>query len=172
MRTCQSGHERANRRGFLDRITRLSEDNNLSKLFKNNSPSSCSITITSMAPLNVAGLIEFHVLETEPLILRTYCMVSEGPQHPGGRVLWKRQAPELLAGQRRRREGRQSENGRGKQTVGSRKLEESPLLNGPCDTQLTRSSCITITTTTQSWRNKAARLKHQSSNVTRCRAPK
>ena len=27
-----------------------------------------------MAPLRVAGLMEFHVFETEPLILRTYCI--------------------------------------------------------------------------------------------------
>ena len=27
-----------------------------------------------MAPLRVAGLIEFHVLDTEPLILLTYCI--------------------------------------------------------------------------------------------------
>jgi hypothetical protein len=39
-----------------------------------NRPSSCSITITSMAPLRVAGLIEFQVLETGPLRLRTYCI--------------------------------------------------------------------------------------------------
>lgn len=37
-------------------------------------PSSCSITMTSIAPLNVAGLMEFHVFDTEPLILRTYCI--------------------------------------------------------------------------------------------------
>jgi hypothetical protein len=27
-----------------------------------------------MAPLRVAGLMEFHVFETEPLILLTYCI--------------------------------------------------------------------------------------------------
>lgn len=27
-----------------------------------------------MAPLSVAGLIEFQVLDTDPPILRTYCM--------------------------------------------------------------------------------------------------
>ena len=37
-------------------------------------PSSCSTTMTSIAPLRVAGLIEFHVLETEPDKERTYCM--------------------------------------------------------------------------------------------------
>lgn len=37
-------------------------------------PSSCSTTITSMAPLRVAGLMEFHVFETDPLILLTYCI--------------------------------------------------------------------------------------------------
>ena len=37
-------------------------------------PSSCSITITSIAPLSVAGLIEFHVLDTDPPILLTYCI--------------------------------------------------------------------------------------------------
>lgn len=31
--------------------------------------------MTSIAPLRVAGFIEFHVLETEPDIDRTYCMV-------------------------------------------------------------------------------------------------
>jgi len=41
-----------------------------------NVPSSCSTTITSMAPLRVAGLMEFHVFETEPLILLTYCIVD------------------------------------------------------------------------------------------------
>ena len=39
-------------------------------------PSFCSTTITSMAPLSVAGLIEFHVLDTDPPRLRTYCMSS------------------------------------------------------------------------------------------------
>lgn len=37
-------------------------------------PSSCSTTTTSIAPLKVAGFIEFHVLETEPPKLRTYCI--------------------------------------------------------------------------------------------------
>lgn len=37
------------------------------------------MTITSMAPLRVAGLIEFQVLETEPLMLLTYCI----PRHEG-----------------------------------------------------------------------------------------
>ena len=39
-------------------------------------PSSCSSTITSIAPLSVAGLIEFHVLDTDPLMLRTYCILG------------------------------------------------------------------------------------------------
>ena len=30
--------------------------------------------MTSMAPLKVAGLMEFHVLDTEPEIDRTYCI--------------------------------------------------------------------------------------------------
>ena len=30
--------------------------------------------MTSIAPLRVAGLIEFHVFETDPLMLLTYCM--------------------------------------------------------------------------------------------------
>lgn len=34
------------------------------------------MTITSIAPLKVAGLIEFQVLDTEPLILRTYCILE------------------------------------------------------------------------------------------------
>lgn len=38
-------------------------------------PSSCSTTITSIAPLKVAGLMEFHVLDTDPPILRTYCIL-------------------------------------------------------------------------------------------------
>lgn len=41
-------------------------------------PSSCSTTITSIAPLSVAGLMEFHVLDTEPPMLRTYCMSRSG----------------------------------------------------------------------------------------------
>jgi hypothetical protein len=40
-------------------------------------PSSCSTTMTSMAPLRVAGLIEFHVLDTEPEMDRTYCIPLE-----------------------------------------------------------------------------------------------
>lgn len=34
------------------------------------------MTITSIAPLSVAGLIEFHVFETGPLKLRTYCILA------------------------------------------------------------------------------------------------
>jgi hypothetical protein len=30
--------------------------------------------MTSMAPLRVAGLIEFHVLDTDPEMDRTYCI--------------------------------------------------------------------------------------------------
>jgi hypothetical protein len=41
-------------------------------------PSSCSTTMTSIAPLRVAGLIEFHVLDTEPDKDRTYCMAPTG----------------------------------------------------------------------------------------------
>jgi len=37
-------------------------------------PSSCSTTMTSIAPLRVAGLIEFHAVETESLRFLTYCM--------------------------------------------------------------------------------------------------
>lgn len=40
------------------------------------------MTITSMAPLKVAGLIEFQVLETEPLILRTYCIPQSKASSP------------------------------------------------------------------------------------------
>jgi len=38
--------------------------------------------MTSMAPLSVAGLMEFHVFETDPLMLLTYCIAStvEGKQ--------------------------------------------------------------------------------------------
>lgn len=45
------------------------------------SPSSCSITMTSIAPLSVAGLMEFHVFDTDPLILRTYCISGVGERH-------------------------------------------------------------------------------------------
>lgn len=38
-------------------------------------PSSRSTTITSMAPLSVAGLMEFQAVETESLRFRTYCIV-------------------------------------------------------------------------------------------------
>ena len=31
--------------------------------------------MTSMAPLSVDGLMEFHAVETESLRLRTYCIV-------------------------------------------------------------------------------------------------
>ena len=41
-------------------------------------PSSCSTTMTSMAPLKVAGLMEFHVLVTELLTLLTYCITRDG----------------------------------------------------------------------------------------------
>ena len=37
-------------------------------------PSSCSTTMTSIAPLSVAGLIEFQVFDTEPPRLLTYCI--------------------------------------------------------------------------------------------------
>lgn len=40
-------------------------------------PSSCSTTMTSMAPLRVAGLMEFHAVETESLRFRTYCIVLD-----------------------------------------------------------------------------------------------
>ena len=33
-----------------------------------------------MAPLRVAGLMEFHVFETEPLMLRTYCIPPDEGQ--------------------------------------------------------------------------------------------
>ncbi|KAH3660521.1 hypothetical protein OGAPHI_007107 [Ogataea philodendri] len=36
------------------------------------SPSGCSTTITSMAPDNVAGLMELHVLETDPIARPTF----------------------------------------------------------------------------------------------------
>lgn len=32
--------------------------------------------MTSIAPLRVAGLMEFQVFETEPLMLRTYCILQ------------------------------------------------------------------------------------------------
>jgi len=37
-------------------------------------PFSCSTTMTSIAPLKVAGFMELYVLATEPAIPRTYCM--------------------------------------------------------------------------------------------------
>lgn len=40
-------------------------------------PSSCSTTMTSIAPLRVAGLIEFQVFETEPEMERTYCISAQ-----------------------------------------------------------------------------------------------
>lgn len=43
-------------------------------LYDQSVPSSCSTTMTSIAPLSVAGLMEFHVLDTEPPILLTYCI--------------------------------------------------------------------------------------------------
>ena len=41
--------------------------------------------MTSIAPLSVAGLIEFQVFDTEPEIDRTYCMA----------LPWKQQSPQL-----------------------------------------------------------------------------
>ena len=49
-----------------------------------NKPSSCSTTMTSIAPLRVAGFMEFHVFVTELLTLRTYCMVFRGRRLAGG----------------------------------------------------------------------------------------
>lgn len=40
-------------------------------------PSSLSTTTTSMAPLSVAGFIEFHVLDTDPDIDLTYCIIEK-----------------------------------------------------------------------------------------------
>lgn len=107
------------------------------------SPSSCSMTITSIAPLNVAGLIEFHVLETEPPILRTYCIVPEGlstlgtvsvksKQSQDPKRVWMATTKESIS--RRRGSCR---------SVESRNLEESPPPNGPCDTLRTRTRCVT-----------------------------
>lgn len=44
------------------------------------------MTMTSIAPLSVAGLMLFHVLETEPLMLRTYCIAPDGVKHPERRL--------------------------------------------------------------------------------------
>jgi hypothetical protein len=41
-------------------------------------PSARSTTTTSMAPLRVAGLMEFQVLDTEPEMERTYCIPADG----------------------------------------------------------------------------------------------
>ncbi len=49
--------------------------------------------MTSIAPLNVAGLMEFHVFDTDPLILRTYCISVVGERH--GRTLLMR-CPSVL----------------------------------------------------------------------------
>lgn len=38
--------------------------------------------MTSIAPLRVAGLIEFHVFETDPPMLRTYCISNERATDP------------------------------------------------------------------------------------------
>lgn len=42
-----------------------------------NLPSLPSTTTTSIAPLRVAGFIEFHVFDTEPEIERTYCIDAQ-----------------------------------------------------------------------------------------------
>lgn len=74
-------------------------------------PSSCSTTITSMAPLSVAGLIEFHVLDTGPLKLRTYCI-------PGGRRgNFTNQCP---VSSRKMNESRQDQNGSVRKIYGCR----------------------------------------------------
>ena len=41
-------------------------------------PSSCSTTITSMAPVRVAGFSEFHVVHAVFPMFLTYCMISGG----------------------------------------------------------------------------------------------
>jgi hypothetical protein len=47
------------------------------------------MTITSIAPLRVAGLIEFHVFDTEPLRLLTYCILPGWVKHPRPRTINK-----------------------------------------------------------------------------------
>lgn len=49
-------------------------------------PSSCSTTITSIAPERVAGFIEFQVLETEPEMERTYCIALQNAAAWSGRA--------------------------------------------------------------------------------------
>jgi hypothetical protein len=49
-----------------------------------------------MAPLRVAGLMEFHVLETEPLMLLTYCMPQKTRPQPSQETKEKASNPEPL----------------------------------------------------------------------------
>ena len=72
-KTCQNGRERENRQAFLQRAV---SDGLSERLMHAAKPSGCCTTITSIAPLKVAGFIEFHVLETAPDIERTYCILS------------------------------------------------------------------------------------------------
>jgi hypothetical protein len=75
-RTCRTEHEKESTPAFLQpdilSICEASEHHEI-----DDSPSSCSMTITSIAPLKVAGFMEFQVLETEPLMLLTYCIPHE-----------------------------------------------------------------------------------------------
>lgn len=49
-----------------------------------------------MAPLRVAGLIEFHVFETEPLKLRTYCILPSWVKRPRTRMCTDTQTPKYV----------------------------------------------------------------------------
>lgn len=72
-------------------------------IISRNIPSSCSTTTTSIAPLSVAGLIEFQVFETDPLKLRTYCMAQCLVRLPAQRV--RRRLRAMLAGEEEEEEG-------------------------------------------------------------------
>jgi hypothetical protein len=65
---CQSVRGKASTQGSLNSVS----EPGVCQLF--DLPSSCSTTMTSIAPLNVAGLIEFQLLETPLVMDRTYCI--------------------------------------------------------------------------------------------------
>ena len=69
-RISRSEHGKENKRVYLARVSTWNryEEQAL--------PSGCSTTITSIAPLSVAGLMEFQVLETAPDMERTYCILA------------------------------------------------------------------------------------------------
>jgi hypothetical protein len=76
-RICRTEHGKESTPAFLQSGALISTCGVLEHLGIDDLPSSCSITITSIAPLKVAGFMEFQVLETEPLMLLTYCIPHE-----------------------------------------------------------------------------------------------